>query len=135
MLWKRVLAVLAALALAGATMGQEGCSTEEDGSKDTGIDRVEDGGGEKAKPKTFKARNFSGSGSSNIGTIKIPSDGVLTWTNQGDPQFRQLLIYDEGFDMNVSSGAPRGRSVLPAGTYRNITVAGDDKWTITIKPR
>jgi hypothetical protein len=83
---------------------------------------------------TFKPRNFSGSGSTNIGTIKVPADAVLEWTNQGDPSFRQIPIYDDGFNLSVSSGAPQGESAMPANTYSNVNVAGDDKWTITIRP-
>lgn len=112
------------------------CGGNGGGGKDTGIDKA--GGGASAEPKPepvdFEPREFSGNGSSNIGTVKVPGDAVLEWTNQDNPAYRQILIYDDGVELNVSSDDTRGESVVPPGTYRNITVSGGD-WTITIRPR
>jgi hypothetical protein len=80
-------------------------------------------------------QTFSGSGSKNIGTVEVEVDSILEWTNTGDPMFRQMLIYDEDFGISVTSDAPSGDTVVPAGSYPNVTVAGTDSWTVTIRPR
>ena len=138
----RIRAVLIA-ALIGmfalASIGAEGCDSGGGGGKDTGLDRDAGGGdtassSEPEQSADFAPREFSGSGSTNIGTVKVPGDAVLEWTNEGDPQFRQFLVYDDAFGLNVTSSATSGKSAMPAGTYPNIQVAGDDKWTITIRP-
>jgi hypothetical protein len=79
-------------------------------------------------------KTFSGNGSKNIGSITVDEESILEWTNVGDPEFRQMLIYDRGFGISVSSEAESGDTVVPPGTYRNITVAGNS-WTIKIRPR
>jgi hypothetical protein len=81
-----------------------------------------------------QTQTFSGNGSKNIGSIEVETDSVLEWTNSGDPAFQQILIYDADFGLNVSSDAGSGDTVVPAGSYSNITVAGDS-WTLTIRPR
>jgi glucodextranase-like protein/uncharacterized protein DUF2510 len=80
-------------------------------------------------------QSFSGSGSKNIGTITVDEESILEWTNSGDPEFRNMLIYDADFGINVGSEAGSGDTVVPPGTYHNITVAGDDSWSLTIHPR
>jgi hypothetical protein len=78
---------------------------------------------------------FSGSGSKNIGSITVDQDSILEWSNNDDPAYRQMLIYDDDFGISVTSGAASGDTVVPSGTYPNITVAGGSSWTITIHPR
>ena len=80
-------------------------------------------------------KTFSGSGSKNIGSITVDEESVLEWTNTDDPTFRQMLIYDDDFGISVTSGAASGDTVVPPGTYPNITVAGGTSWTLTIHPR
>jgi multidrug efflux pump subunit AcrA (membrane-fusion protein) len=80
-----------------------------------------------------RTKRFSGNGSKSIGTVRVEEDSILEWTNQGEPPLRQMLIYDKSFGISVSSDAASGNTAVPAGTYRDITVAGDD-WTITIRP-
>ena len=82
-----------------------------------------------------QTQTFSGSGSKNIGSIEVETDSILEWTNNDDASFRQMLIYDDDFGINVTSDAASGDSVVPAGSYPNITVAGGSSWTITIRPR
>ena len=80
-------------------------------------------------------QTFSGSGSKNLGTITVDEESVLEWSNVDDPSFRMMLIYDDEFGMSVSSEAESGDTVVPAGTYPNVNVAGGQRWTITIRPR
>jgi hypothetical protein len=81
-------------------------------------------------------QTFSGNGQQNIGSFRVEEESVLTWTNVDTeyPEFRQMLIYDKGFGVSVSSDAEGGRTILEPGRYRSVTVAGAN-WTITIKPR
>jgi hypothetical protein len=81
-------------------------------------------------------QEFSGNGSQNIGSFAVDEESVLEWTNYEPeyPEFRQMLMYDKGFNLSVSSDAASGKTVLDPGRYRSVTVAGGD-WTITIKPR
>ncbi len=78
-------------------------------------------------------QKFSGDGSKNIGTIEVERESTLEWTNSDDATFRQMLIYDKAFGISVGSEAESGDTVVPAGTYEDVTVAGGN-WTITIKP-
>lgn len=121
------------------SVGAESCSDTGGGSgKDTGLDRDSGGGNtasseEPEESADFKAREFSGNGSTNIGTVKVPGDAVFEWTNEDDPSFRQFLVYDGDFQLNVTSEATSGKSAMAAGTYPNINVSGGD-WTIVIRP-
>lgn len=132
---KAILALAALAAFALLTGGASSCGETGGGGKDTGIDKQATTTADKPEADTdWKPREFTGSGSTNIGTIKVPSQAVLEWTNEGDPNFRTILIYDDGFGINVTSSKTSGVSAMPEGTYRNITVAGDDSWTVTIRP-
>jgi hypothetical protein len=81
-------------------------------------------------------KRFSGNGQQNIGSFEVETESVLEWTNVENefPEFRQMLIYDKGFGVSVTSDAGSGRTILEPGRYRSVTVAGGD-WTITIRPR
>lgn len=78
-----------------------------------------------------QAVTYSGNGSKQIGVIRVTTPSTLRWENDSDPDFRLFLLYDKTFDLYVSSRAASGTSYVPPGTYRNITVAGDD-WTFSI---
>jgi hypothetical protein len=77
---------------------------------------------------------FSGSGSKNIGTVRVQQESILEWTNSDEPGFRYIVIYDEDFGISVDSEAASGDSVVPPGTYPNVYVSGGTSWT-TIRPR
>jgi hypothetical protein len=78
---------------------------------------------------------FSGSGSKNIGTVRVQQESILEWTNNDEPGFRYIVIYDDNFGISVDSEAASGDTVVPAGTYPNVYVSGGTSWTITIRPR
>jgi hypothetical protein len=78
---------------------------------------------------------FSGSGSKNIGTVRVQQESILEWTNNDEPGFRYILIYDDNFGISVDSQAASGDTVVPAGSYPNVNVSGGTSWTITIRPR
>jgi hypothetical protein len=80
------------------------------------------------------ARTYSGSGTRNYSVIRVRRNSKLRWQNQGDPSFRTFMLYDKSFSMSVSSSATHGMTDVEAGTYRHVTVAGDDRWSFTITP-
>jgi hypothetical protein len=88
-----------------------------------------------ATPSNTAGQSFSGNGRKNLGDIDVPVESVIEWTNASDmPEIRTIMISDDDFEIGVSSDATSGTSVLPAGTYKNVDVLGDE-WTLTIRPR
>jgi len=116
-------------------MGQQDpCAVEGPSGEDNALEDSGGGGGEPERSPQ-RTRRFSGNGSKNIGTVKVTDDAVLKWTNTGS-EFGpgQFLVYDKDFGLSLSSQAKRGESAVEPGTYRSISVTGDD-WTMTIKAR
>lgn len=74
---------------------------------------------------------FSGNGSKSLGTITVPYDAVLKWTNEGD----LFQVNDDDFEIFVSSEAKSGDSAVDKGTYKGVDVNGDGNWTIRIEPK
>jgi len=74
--------------------------------------------------------DFSGNGSKNLGTIDVPKDSTLSWTNDG--MFFGLM--DKSFDLTLDSEAPSGDTRVEAGTYRKVEVTAEGDWTIKIRP-
>jgi len=75
-------------------------------------------------------QSFSGNGGKSFGTISIPTDSVLEWTNDGD--VFQVFSSDE---VPVNSRGKRGDTVLFKGKYRKFQVNAVGNWTIEIRPR
>ena len=75
-------------------------------------------------------QTFSGNGSESLGTLEVPVDSTLEWTNDG----ALFQIFDESFGIAVSSLAPNGSTTVAAGTYPNVLVNAVGSWTITISP-
>jgi hypothetical protein len=75
-------------------------------------------------------QSFSGSGTETIGTLEIPVDSTLEWTNDG----ALFQIFDASFGITVSSLAPSGSTSVSAGVYPNVLVNAVGSWTITISP-
>jgi len=75
-------------------------------------------------------QSFSGNGGKSFGTISIPADSVLEWTNDGD--VFQVFSSDE---VPVNSRGKRGDTVLFKGKYRKFQVNAVGNWTIEIRPR
>lgn len=135
---KRAIILIVAGLLALTTMGASSCGTTTDnGGKDTGVDNAGSGGSKPHKAKKpAKPRHFSGNGSTNLGTLKVPTDSVMSWTyTPSDPQLKLFAVQDENFQIAISSDAPTGKSAVAAGTYRNVSVNAEGDWTITLKAR
>lgn len=84
-----------------------------------------------APPPPSSSRDFSGNGSKNLGTITVDSTSVLRWTNDGDV----FIVHDADFNLNASSNAHHGTTVVDPGTYRKVEVGAVGNWTISIEPR
>lgn len=134
-----ILVGIVAMLLTAPLIGADCAGGGGGGGKDTGIDREGGAGGtpndgDNGQPSTFKPRDFSGNGSTNIGTLRIPTQAILEWENQGPGYARFFSVYDAGFKLNVTSEGKSGQSVVPPGTYRNVQVDGN-QWNMTIRPR
>lgn len=77
-----------------------------------------------------KPLSFSGSGIQTIGTVDVPADSTLKWTNDGS----SFSIYDQENAVEVSSQTNSGTTNLAAGTYHDVKVNADGNWTIRIVP-
>lgn len=75
-------------------------------------------------------QEFSGNGARNLGTIEVPKDSTLEWTNDGGT----LNIISEDGGIFVSSDASNGETAVPAGIYSNVEVLAIGIWTISIAP-
>ncbi len=77
-----------------------------------------------------ESQSFSGNGGKSLGTITVPTESTLEWTNDG----AYFGIYtSEGVPVN--SYAHSGSSVLEAGTYKAFQVNALGNWTIKIVPK
>ena len=74
---------------------------------------------------------YSGNGGKTIGTIKIPMDSTLSWTNDGD----LFTIFDDDASLFVNSQGASGTTDAPQGTYTGVLVNAIGNWTITITPK
>lgn len=82
----------------------------------------------------FEPLEFSGEGETNIGTIEVPGDATLEWTNTGCSQFGCYFhLVDDRYDLQVISESEAGTSTVSAGTYSDVRVSGDT-WTVQIQP-
>lgn len=86
----------------------------------------------KKKPAAQKTLSFSGNGLKNLGTLKITSESILRWTNDGD---LTTVMTDSDPLVLVNSQGRSGETVLNAGTYKNVQVNALGNWTIKIKAR
>lgn len=75
--------------------------------------------------------SWSGNGGQTIGTINVPQDSVIKWTNDGGI----FQLYDTENVIEVNSQGPSGQSAIAAGTYHKFQVNADGNWTIHIVPQ
>lgn len=93
---------------------------------------------EEAADADWKTKRFSGNGSKSIGTMYIPTEAIMTFTNEEDViglrYFRvDNSILDDDESINLSSDATTGETILQPGKYTEVDVMGDS-WTLTVKP-
>jgi len=81
----------------------------------------EGGGGE--------AQSFSGTGSKNLGTVKVSGPSTLHWTSEGE----SFAITSTNGEL-LSSEGHKGTASLAAGSYANFEVQAESSWTLKITP-
>jgi hypothetical protein len=86
---------------------------------------------ERARKTAEATLTFSGNGGKNLGTVDVPMDSTLTWTNDGDI----FQIFSDEGGLFVNSQANSGTTDAPTGTYSGVLVNAIGNWMITIKPR
>jgi len=79
-----------------------------------------------------RSYSFSGNGEKVIGTLELAHDSVIRWKNTMGRLF--AVSSDENSQTFVSSEGGSGDSVIPAGSYRQVRVYGDN-WSFTIRPQ
>jgi hypothetical protein len=83
------------------------------------------------------AQNFSGDGSENLGTINVPADSTMTWSEPGGNQTGFAVSSDVTSNdnlINFDQQGTSGKDAVSADTYTNVTVEADGSFTITITP-
>ena len=81
-----------------------------------------------------RVQRISGNGPRDLGTLDIPADSLLRWTNRGGG----LFAFTTGTGPKttiLSSNQGTGSTELPAGTYSGARVLQAGAWTIDIRPR
>lgn len=93
---------------------------------------------QKSKPKVnAKPQYYSGAGDKNLGTVVVPVDSTLTWTNGkslGQPS--NFLITNDFSDENtidVNAIGTHDTTQVSAGTYHKVDVLGTN-WKMQIVP-
>lgn len=114
-----------------------GCAsnTTSDSTNPPLTDKASDSGaGASSQPaeETQKTLTFSGNGLKNLGTIRITSESVLKWTNDGD--LMSVMTESDPFVLVNSQGAS-GDTVVNPGKYTDVQVNALGNWTIKIKAR
>ncbi|HEX8065916.1 MAG TPA: hypothetical protein VF520_05270 [Thermoleophilaceae bacterium] len=89
------------------------------------------GGGSRPSAPNESGQSFSGNGGKNLGRVKVATDSVLRWTNDGDV----FQIFDDEGGLFVNSQAHEGDTAVAAGTYTNVQINAIGNWTIQIQPR
>jgi hypothetical protein len=75
--------------------------------------------------------SWSGNGGEHIGTINVPQDSEIQWTNDGSI----FQVFDNENGPEVNSQASSGQSAISAGTYHGFEVNAVGNWTIKIVPQ
>jgi hypothetical protein len=75
-------------------------------------------------------RTFSGRNGREFGTLKVPTNMTLEWTNKGDV----FTVLSER-QIHVSSNNSSGRTKLFRGSYSQFRVAAIGRWTMRLTPR
>jgi hypothetical protein len=90
---------------------------------------TEEGSGEGGKEGSGEAQSFSGSGSKNLGTVKVTGPSMLRWTSEGE----SFAITSTNGEL-LSSEGHKGTASLATGSYANFEVQSDSGWTLKITP-
>jgi len=74
-------------------------------------------------------QSFKGTGSKNLGTVKVSSQSSLKWTSEG-----QSFAITSSRGELLSSEGQKGTASLAPGTYEDFEVQTDSGWTLKITP-
>lgn len=77
-----------------------------------------------------REQDFQGNGGQRLGTIALPTDATIHWTNDG----ALFTVADPTTGIFINSRAASGTSAVTAGTYRNVLVNAVGNWTLQIVP-
>jgi hypothetical protein len=90
----------------------------------------------------FRTQRFTGAGTQDLGTIKVPVSSTLEWRCPGCADFAVMGYTSSGselnvFELNRSSGSKK----IGAGVYQEVIVdappnggESEPHWTIEIRP-
>jgi hypothetical protein len=88
----------------------------------------------KKKKVNAKPQFYAGVGSKNLGTIVVPVDSTLTWSQKGSTNFILGNDFNDDNQLNVNAiGHGPDTSQVAAGTYHKVDVIGDN-WQMKIVP-
>lgn len=133
---RAVAVVLAAIVFGLLTMGAKSCDT---GSSDSGsTDQAspsQSSAPQKHKKKKVHAETqyYEGTGDKNLGTIVVPVDSTLEWSQPTKTNFAITNDYSDDNTIDVNSIGTHDTSQVAAGTYHKVDVIGTD-WKMKIVP-
>lgn len=82
--------------------------------------------------------SYSGTGTKELGTVRIPVDSTIEWTDAGAPATRLFQIIPASVKVQspVNSREASGRATIKKGAYHGFLVNTNlyDKWTLKIVP-
>jgi len=89
---------------------------------------TKEGTGEKGEG-SGETKSFSGTGSKNLGTVKVPGPSTVRWTSEGE----NFAITSSRGEL-LSSEGHKGTASLAPGSYQDFEVQTDGGWTLKISP-
>lgn len=88
-----------------------------------------------AAAATWKVKRISGDGDEVLGTLHVPTDGVLRWQQRDAENFILSNSYDDDHSLATNSIASSGKTLVLAGTYHEVEVIGGSNWSFTLAPK
>ncbi|HTY96413.1 MAG TPA: hypothetical protein VMB91_05190 [Solirubrobacteraceae bacterium] len=76
-----------------------------------------------------ETQSFNGTGSKNLGTVKVSAPSTVRWTSEG----ASFAVTSSRGEV-LSSEGHKGTASLAAGSYEDLEVQTDSGWTLKITP-
>ena len=87
----------------------------------------------KHKPAHVRTQYYRGVGDKNLGTIVVPVDSTLSWTNAKGDNFVITNDFNDDNTIDVNAIGSHDTSQVAAGKYHKVSVIGTN-WTMKIVP-
>jgi hypothetical protein len=132
---KHLALVAAAVAFALVSTGANSCGTSSNNSGNNDTASPSQSPAPKAQKKKVHAKPqyYSGVGDKNLGTIVVPVDSTLSWSQPTKTNFVINNDFNDDNTIDVNAIGTHDTTQIAAGTYHKVEVIGQD-WKMKIVP-